>query len=140
MSTLKPSSASITLRLPVSLLERIKFAAIKQDMPYQSLINVWLAEKLTPGHKLRKPNCVPGRFRGLRSQAEFTQSGFQFPVTYPGRGRVQQVPVSSVLPCCHPNCRCGSVSLASSISSRAGEKTCAAPELRRQSQSGCIES
>ena len=46
MSTLKPSSASITLRLPVSLLERIKFAAIKQDMPYQSLINVWLAEKV----------------------------------------------------------------------------------------------
>lgn len=42
---LKPSTASISLRLPVSLLERIKVAAHKRDMPYQSLIKVWLAEK-----------------------------------------------------------------------------------------------
>jgi predicted DNA binding CopG/RHH family protein len=31
--------------LPVSLLERIKVAAHKRDMPYQSLIKAWLAEK-----------------------------------------------------------------------------------------------
>jgi predicted DNA binding CopG/RHH family protein len=43
---LKPSTASISLRLPVSLLERIKIAANKRDMPYQSLIKVWIAEKL----------------------------------------------------------------------------------------------
>jgi predicted DNA binding CopG/RHH family protein len=42
---LKPSTASISLRLPVSLLERIKVAAHKRDMPYQSLIKAWLAEK-----------------------------------------------------------------------------------------------
>lgn len=39
------STRSISLRLPVSLLERIKLEANKRDVPYQSLIKVWLAEK-----------------------------------------------------------------------------------------------
>lgn len=43
---LKPSTSSISLRLPLSLLERIKIAANKRDVPYQSLIKVWLAEKV----------------------------------------------------------------------------------------------
>lgn len=43
---LKPTSTAISLRLPVSLLERIKVAANKRDVPYQSLIKTWLAEKL----------------------------------------------------------------------------------------------
>ena len=43
---LKPSSTSISLRVPDSLLERIKIAANKRDVPYQSLIKTWLAEKL----------------------------------------------------------------------------------------------
>ena len=42
---LKPSTTSISLRLPVSLLERIKVVANKRDVPYQSLIKIWLAEK-----------------------------------------------------------------------------------------------
>jgi predicted DNA binding CopG/RHH family protein len=42
---LKPSTTAISLRLPVGLLERIKVAANKRDMPYQSLIKAWLAEK-----------------------------------------------------------------------------------------------
>jgi predicted DNA binding CopG/RHH family protein len=46
LPNLKPSSTSISLRLPASLLERIKVAANKRDMPYQSLIKVWLSEKL----------------------------------------------------------------------------------------------
>ena len=45
MANLKPTSKSISLRLPVSLLERIKVAAHKRDVPYQSLIKIWLAEK-----------------------------------------------------------------------------------------------
>jgi predicted DNA binding CopG/RHH family protein len=44
---LKPSTTSISLRLPVMLLERIKVAANKRDVPYQSLIKTWLAEKTT---------------------------------------------------------------------------------------------
>ena len=43
---LKPSTTSISLRLPVSLLEEIKIAANKRDVPYQSLIKMWLAEKV----------------------------------------------------------------------------------------------
>jgi predicted DNA binding CopG/RHH family protein len=46
MPNLRPSTTSISLRLPVSLLERIKVAAHKRDVPYQSLIKTWLAEKL----------------------------------------------------------------------------------------------
>lgn len=43
---LKPSTKAISLRLPADLLERIKAAANKRDVPYQSLIKVWLAEKV----------------------------------------------------------------------------------------------
>jgi predicted DNA binding CopG/RHH family protein len=42
---LKPSTKSISLRLPVDLLERIKVEANRRDAPYQSLIKVWLDEK-----------------------------------------------------------------------------------------------
>jgi predicted DNA binding CopG/RHH family protein len=44
---LKPSTTAISLRLPLSLLERIKLEANKRDVPYQSLIKVWLMERLT---------------------------------------------------------------------------------------------
>lgn len=43
---LKPSTKAISLRLLTDLLERIKAAANKRDVPYQSLIKVWLAEKV----------------------------------------------------------------------------------------------
>lgn len=43
---LKLSTAAISLRLPQGTLERIKVAANKRDVPYQSLIKVWLEEKL----------------------------------------------------------------------------------------------
>ncbi len=46
LPNLKPSTTSISLRLPLPLLERIKIAANKRDVPYQSLIKTWLAEKL----------------------------------------------------------------------------------------------
>ena len=41
---LKPSTKTISLRLPESLLEQIKIEANKRDMPYQSLIKAWLAD------------------------------------------------------------------------------------------------
>jgi predicted DNA binding CopG/RHH family protein len=41
---LKPSTKTISLRLPESLLDRIKIEANKRDMPYQSLIKVWLSD------------------------------------------------------------------------------------------------
>jgi predicted DNA binding CopG/RHH family protein len=45
MPNLKPTTTAISLRLPLPLLERIKIAANKRDVPYQSLIKLWLAEK-----------------------------------------------------------------------------------------------
>ncbi|MBE0510968.1 MAG: BrnA antitoxin family protein [Chromatiales bacterium] len=44
MPNLKPSTKTISLRLPEGLLDRIKIEANKRDMPYQSLIKAWLAE------------------------------------------------------------------------------------------------
>jgi predicted DNA binding CopG/RHH family protein len=41
---LQPSTKTISLRLPEALLDRIKIAANKRDMPYQSLIKAWLAD------------------------------------------------------------------------------------------------
>jgi predicted DNA binding CopG/RHH family protein len=41
---LKPSTRTISLRLPEGLLDSIKIEANKRDMPYQSLIKAWLAE------------------------------------------------------------------------------------------------
>ncbi len=43
---LKFSTTAISLRLPQSLLNEIKVAANVRDVPYQSLIKVWLAEKV----------------------------------------------------------------------------------------------
>ena len=40
---------AISLRLPIELLERIEVAANERDIPYQSLIEVWLAEKVNAG-------------------------------------------------------------------------------------------
>jgi predicted DNA binding CopG/RHH family protein len=47
LPNLRPSTQSISLRLPVHTLERIKAAANARDVPYQSLIKVWLEEKLS---------------------------------------------------------------------------------------------
>lgn len=46
LPNLKPSTTAISIRLPVGLLEQIKVAANKRDVPYQSLIKMWLAEKV----------------------------------------------------------------------------------------------
>ena len=46
LPNLKPSTRSISLRLPVGLLERLTIEANKRDVPYQSLIKTWLAEKV----------------------------------------------------------------------------------------------
>ncbi len=46
LPNLKPTTKAISLRLPLDLLERIKMAANKRDVPYQSLIKVWLSEKV----------------------------------------------------------------------------------------------
>ncbi|MCH7912935.1 MAG: BrnA antitoxin family protein [Deltaproteobacteria bacterium] len=44
--SLKPSTRSISLRLPMSMLEELKALANKRDVPYQSLMKVFLAERI----------------------------------------------------------------------------------------------
>lgn len=51
LPNLKPSTKTISLRLPEALLERIKIEANKRDMPYQSLIKAWLAEDVSESRR-----------------------------------------------------------------------------------------
>ena len=46
LPNLKPTTKTISLRLPQHLLDSIKAAANSRDVPYQSLIKIWLQEKL----------------------------------------------------------------------------------------------
>jgi len=48
---LKPSTTSISIRLSDSLLDGIRQQANKLDVPYQSLMKVWLTEKLREAAK-----------------------------------------------------------------------------------------
>jgi predicted DNA binding CopG/RHH family protein len=43
---LKPSTESISLRMPENLLDTIRSHAQRLDVPYQSLIKLWIAEKV----------------------------------------------------------------------------------------------
>lgn len=43
---LKPSTKTISLRLPEALLEDLKYLANKRDVPYQSLLKIYLAERV----------------------------------------------------------------------------------------------
>ncbi len=46
LANLKPSVKTISLRLPESMLDGLKLLANKRDIPYQSLIKVFLAERI----------------------------------------------------------------------------------------------
>jgi predicted DNA binding CopG/RHH family protein len=43
---LKPSTKTISLRLPEHILDEIKMLASKRDVPYQSLIKIFLKDRL----------------------------------------------------------------------------------------------
>jgi len=45
-ANLKPSTKAISIRMPQAMLEKIKVEANRRDVPYQSLIKVWLSERL----------------------------------------------------------------------------------------------
>jgi predicted DNA binding CopG/RHH family protein len=50
---LKPSLRTISLRLPVSMIEDLKVLANLRDVPYQSLLKVFLAERLAQERRAR---------------------------------------------------------------------------------------
>jgi predicted DNA binding CopG/RHH family protein len=46
LSELKPSQRTISIRLPEIMLEELKVLSNKVDVPYQSLIKIFLAERI----------------------------------------------------------------------------------------------
>jgi predicted DNA binding CopG/RHH family protein len=46
LPNLRPSSQTISLRLPKAMLDRLKLLANKRDVPYQSLLKMFVAERL----------------------------------------------------------------------------------------------
>jgi len=60
LPNLKPTTKTISLRLPAHLLDTIKTVANAGDVPYQSLITIWLQEKVVHAVPLHHPR--PGIF------------------------------------------------------------------------------
>ena len=62
LPNLKPTLRTISLRLPVSMIEDLKLLANQRDVPYQSLLKVFLADRLalervraaSPSHHVSK--------------------------------------------------------------------------------------
>jgi predicted DNA binding CopG/RHH family protein len=75
---LRPTTTTISLRLPEAMLLELKQLANKQDVPYQSLLKVYLAERLAAERRRREsakrlaelggtqPGLRPGRRRRSR--------------------------------------------------------------------------
>jgi predicted DNA binding CopG/RHH family protein len=51
---LRPSTTTISIRLPEPMLDELKALANEQDVPYQSLMKVFLAERLTRERRARR--------------------------------------------------------------------------------------
>ena len=64
---LKPSSRTISIRLPESLLEALKVLANKKDVPYQSMMKVLLAEKVREELELQRGERKLGQ-RGRKKE------------------------------------------------------------------------
>jgi len=61
LSSLKPSVKTISLRLPESMIEELMLLANKRDIPYQSLLKVFLAERIEKELRVATPRHRPNR-------------------------------------------------------------------------------
>ena len=68
LANLKPSTRTISIRLPESLLEELRLLANKRDVPYQSLLKIFLAERV--GQELRSQYSGATTYRVAASIAE----------------------------------------------------------------------
>ena len=67
---LKPSTETISLRLPAGLLADLKALANKRDVPYQSLLKVFLADRVGREWRAsRVPSAPPNKAVQPRSRA-----------------------------------------------------------------------
>lgn len=55
---LKPSTKTISLRLPQAMLEELKLLANKRDVPYQSLLKIFLSERIESEFQRHKQKLV----------------------------------------------------------------------------------
>ncbi len=55
LANLRPSVRTISIRLPEAMLEELKLLANKRDVPYQSLLKIFLAERLEEELKAHTP-------------------------------------------------------------------------------------
>jgi len=51
---LRPTSTAISVRLPATLLTELKLLANEQDVPYQSLLKVYLADRITAERRRKR--------------------------------------------------------------------------------------
>jgi predicted DNA binding CopG/RHH family protein len=58
LPNLRPSTRTISIRLPEPMIERLKVLANKRDVPYQSLLKMFVAEKIE--EELRPPELHRG--------------------------------------------------------------------------------
>jgi predicted DNA binding CopG/RHH family protein len=56
---LRPSTTAISIRLPDTLLTELKFLANEKDVPYQSLLKVYLADRVQ-AERMRKRRQAAG--------------------------------------------------------------------------------
>jgi predicted DNA binding CopG/RHH family protein len=54
LPALKPSTVTISLRLPEGMLDELKTMANARDVPYQSLLKIFLAERIRDEHARRR--------------------------------------------------------------------------------------
>ena len=55
---LKPSTKSISLRLPETMIEELKVLANRRDVPYQSLLKVFLSERIDSEMQKHRPKMA----------------------------------------------------------------------------------
>lgn len=65
LPNLRPSLRTISVRLPVSMIEDLKILANQRDVPYQSLLKVFLAERLTEERERKIDTRASSATRGL---------------------------------------------------------------------------
>ncbi len=63
---LKPSLKTISLRLPASMIEELKILANKRDVPYQSLMKLFLSERITKELSMASAHEAPAPYGDKR--------------------------------------------------------------------------
>lgn len=75
LPNLRPTSTAISLRLPDTLLTELKRLANERDVPYQSLLKLYLADRVEAEQARRRPAGTPPESRKPRRPRARKPSG-----------------------------------------------------------------